>query len=283
VYRAQDQVTGQSVALKIIAISGVDAGEEARFRREGRLLAGLTHPGIVRVVAFGQLEDGQPYVAMEWLEGEDIAQRQKRRPLTLVQALEVAASVADALSAAHDAGIVHRDVKPSNVMLTRDAPGCKLLDFGIAKLFESAPPVPDSSRTGGTETGAIMGTPAYMAPEQVEGTREVTASADIYALGVVLFELLAGRHPFDERTPWGIAYSHMCVEPPDVRVLASAVPAKLAAVIARCLAKEPAGRPTAEQLGATLATCADELGAPALDAVVSRNGLARTAPVARAG
>ena len=110
VYRAIDELTAQPVALKVIAISGVDAGEEARCRREGRVLAGLMHPGIVRLVAFGQLDEGMPYVAMEWLEGEDIAQRQRRAPLPIIQCLDVAAQVADALAAAHAAGIVHRDV-----------------------------------------------------------------------------------------------------------------------------------------------------------------------------
>src|SRR6478672_10804052 len=100
VYRALDQMTGQPVALKVIAIPGVDAGEEARFRREGRLLAGLTHPGIVRLVAFGQLDEGQPYVAMEWLDGEDIAARQRRSPIPLALCLDVSAQIADALAAA---------------------------------------------------------------------------------------------------------------------------------------------------------------------------------------
>src|SRR5882757_7635973 len=101
VYRAFDRVSGAWVALKVIAIPGVDAGEEARFYREGRVLAGLLHPGIVRLVAFGQLDEGQPYVAMEWLDGEDIAQRQRRSPLSMGQCLEVAAQMADALCAAH--------------------------------------------------------------------------------------------------------------------------------------------------------------------------------------
>ncbi len=122
VYRAHDQMSGQVVALKVIALPGVDAGEEARFRREGRVLAGLHHPAIVRVVAFGQLDEGQPYIAMEWLEGEDIAQRQRRSPLDLVASLLVAADVCDALAAAHEAGIVHRDVKPSNIFLAGSRP-----------------------------------------------------------------------------------------------------------------------------------------------------------------
>ncbi len=140
VYQARDQVTGEAVALKVIAIAGVDAGEEARFQREGRVLSGLSHPSIVRVVDFGQLDQGQPYVAMEWLEGEDVAQRLRRAPLTLGQCLDIAAMMADALASAHAAGVIHRDVKPSNIILVGsarenplDAPFvAKLVDFGVA-------------------------------------------------------------------------------------------------------------------------------------------------------
>ncbi|HEY2509396.1 MAG TPA: protein kinase [Polyangiaceae bacterium] len=238
VYRAQDQVTGQNVALKIIAISGVDAGEEARFQREGRLLAGLTHPGIVRVVAFGQLEDGQPYVAMEWLDGEDIAQRQKRKPLTLVQALEVAASVADALSAAHDAEIVHRDVKPSNVFLLRghddDAPATKLVDFGVASAEDAKL----------TRTGAIIGTPAYMAPEQARGDTEVDARADLYGLGATLFEMVAGRPPHVGPTPIAILARLVTTPAPRLSEVLPEVPATLDDLMARLLATVPQERPS---------------------------------------
>ncbi len=136
------------------------------------MLAGLNHPGIVRVVAFGQLEEGQPYVAMEWLEGEDIAQRQRRAPLPLAACVLVAADVADALEAAHAAGIVHRDVKPSNVILAGSGPDrggafqVKLVDFGVAAAEDAKL----------TRTGAIVGTPAYMAPEQARGDWEVDAT-----------------------------------------------------------------------------------------------------------
>ncbi len=238
VYRAQDQVTGQTVALKVIAISGVDAGEEARFVREGRLLAGLTHPGIVRLVAFGQLEDGPPYVAMEWLEGEDVAQRQKRRPLTLVQSLEVAAAVADALAASHEAGIVHRDVKPSNVFLLKgdDAatPVAKLVDFGVASAEDAKL----------TRTGAIIGTPAYMAPEQARGDTEVDARADLYGLGATLFEMVAGRPPHIGPTPIAILARLVTTGAPRLCEVIPEAPATLDDLMARLLATVPQERPS---------------------------------------
>ncbi len=239
VYRAQDQVTGQTVALKVIAISGVDAGEEARFVREGRLLAGLTHPGIVRLVAFGQLEDGPPYVAMEWLEGEDLAQRQKRRPLTLVQSLEVAAAVADALSAAHEAsGIVHRDVKPSNVFLLRGddaaAPVAKLVDFGVASAEDAKL----------TRTGAIIGTPAYMAPEQARGDAEVDARADIYGLAATMFEMITGRPPHVGPTPIAILARLVTTPAPRLCEVLPETPATLDDLMARLLATSPQERPS---------------------------------------
>ena len=286
VYAGVDRSTGKRVAIKVVQAKSSSQLEALhRFLREARAGATVLHPAIVRVLAVDVSSDGMLFQVQELVEGETLRHAvENAGPCDPGATARLGSVLCEALAAAHARGVVHRDVKPSNLMLTRDAPGCKLLDFGIAKLFESAPAIHDSSGTGGgTGTGAIMGTPAYMAPEQVEGTREVTASADVYAVGVVLFELLAGRHPFDERTPWGIAYSHMCVEPPDLCALAQGVPATLGALVAQCLVKEPASRPAAVQLAAALAACADKLGAPALDALVRRNGLQRTAPVAKVG
>jgi tetratricopeptide (TPR) repeat protein len=237
VYRAFDQVTSQPVALKVIALPGVDAGEEARFRREGRVLAGLNHPNIVRLVAFGQLDDGAPYVAMEWLEGEDLAQRQRRAPLTLPQALDVAACVADALGAAHSAGIVHRDVKPSNVFLVRDeagnVPHVKIVDFGVAMAEDAKL----------TRTGAIVGTPAYMAPEQARGDGEIDARADLYALGATLFEMIAGRPPHVGPTPIAILARLVTTPAPRLSEVFLDAPPALDELLARMLATHPEGRP----------------------------------------
>jgi tetratricopeptide (TPR) repeat protein len=239
VYRAKDEVSGAAVALKVIAIPGVDASEEARFGREGRVLAGLSHENIVRVVDFGQLDEGHPYVAMEWLEGEDIAQRQKRAPLTLSQALEVAAQVADALSYAHSVGIVHRDIKPSNVILVGSKAGhewpitSKLVDFGVASA--------EDARL--TRTGAIIGTPAYMAPEQARGDAEVSPRADIYGLGATLFEMVAGRPPHMGPTPIAILARLVTTPAPRLMEIFPDAPISLDELLADMLSTHPEERP----------------------------------------
>ncbi len=273
VYRARDEVTGQDVALKVIALPGVDAGEEARFRREGRVLAGLSHPGIVRVVAFGQLDDGQPYIAMEWLEGEDIAQRQRRAPLPLAQCVRVAADVADALAAAHAAGIVHRDVKPSNVILVGSGPRQpddgfqpKLVDFGVAAAEDAKL----------TRTGAIVGTPAYMAPEQARGDAEVDARADIYALGATLFELIAGRPPHVGPTPIAILARLVTTSAPRLTEVLPDVPQALDEVVTAMLATTPSDRPgSASEVARLLRAVGKSLG----DDPVKRSGTFQTAPI----
>ena len=250
VYRASDQVTGTPVALKVIAIPGVDAGEEARFGREGRVLAGLSHPGIVRVVAFGQLEEGHPYVAMEWLEGEDIAQRQKRAPLTFAAALEIGAQVADALDYAHSVGIVHRDIKPSNVILLGDPLTAKLVDFGVASA--------EDARL--TRTGAIIGTPAYMAPEQARGDAEVDARSDIYGLGATLFEMIAGRPPHLGPTPIAILARLVTTPAPRLGEVFTGAPISLDDLLCEMLATHPEERPArAGEVAARLRAIALEI------------------------
>jgi tetratricopeptide (TPR) repeat protein len=274
VYRAHDQVSGQPVALKVIALPGVDAGEEARFRREGRVLAGLHHANIVRVVAFGQLEEGQPYVAMEWLEGEDLAQRQRRSPLDLARSLLVAASVCDALAAAHAAGIVHRDVKPSNVILAGSGPGkgddfdVKLVDFGVASVGDAKL----------TRTGAIVGTPAYMAPEQARGDGEVDVRADLYALGATLFEMITGRPPHVGPTPIAILARLVTTPAPRLSEVFLDAPSRLDELMAQLLATAPNERPeTAADVARELRAIHDELGARSSDRL-TRSGSFEAAP-----
>ncbi|HLM72944.1 MAG TPA: serine/threonine-protein kinase, partial [Polyangiaceae bacterium] len=179
VWRALDREIFQPVALKVILRSTPD--QIARFRREAQVLAELQHPGIARYVAHGVAEGGRHYLAMEWLEGEDLAARLARGPLGIEESLGLAERIADTLGAVHAQGIVHRDIKPSNLLL----PGgqierVKVLDFGIAHIEDATHRLTD----------APIGTPAYMAPEQVRNEASIDARADVYALGGVLFECL---------------------------------------------------------------------------------------------
>lgn len=190
VYRALDRRTGAAVALKFLRQVG--KGYVTRFEREARALAQLTHPGIVRYVAHGR--EPAFFLAMEWLEGEDLARRLARGPLSVGQTLIVARGIADALSAAHARGIVHRDIKPSNVFLCGGRlEEVKLLDFGVAQL--------DKSTLALTGTGQLIGTLGYMAPEQAMSGRDMTPAADVFSLGCVLFECVAGRGPFAGSSP----------------------------------------------------------------------------------
>jgi len=243
VYRAHDLVSNQPVALKVIAAeAGFAPEEEKRLAREGQLLSNLDHPGIVKTVAYGLLEDtGLPFVAMEWLSGEDVAARQRRDPLSLRQAVELTAQVAGALDAAHSAGVIHRDIKPSNIFLCRadlgqDAPTeyrPKLVDFGVAV----------SESISISQSGDYVGTPAYMAPEQARADAPIDARCDIYSLGATLYELVAGRPP--HVGPTAIATLARLVTTPAPRLLDLRLdtPRALDALVGRLLETDPERRP----------------------------------------
>ena len=241
VYRAYDFETQQIVALKVVAAdAGVAPEEEERLAREGQLLANLDHPGIVKTVAFGLLEDtGLPYVAMEWLDGEDLAARQKREPLSLTESLELTDSVGHALAAAHDAGVIHRDIKPGNIFLCRDPGvgllGCrpKLVDFGVAANTDAHI----------ARTGDIIGTPAYMAPEQARGDAPIDARCDIYSLGATLFELLAGRPPHVGPNAYATLARLVTTAPPRLSDLRPEVPTLVDGLVGRMLETDPEARP----------------------------------------
>ena len=232
VYRAVDRTTGDVVALKLLAV-GADAW---RFRREAELLAELRHPGIVRHVAHGTSETGQPYLAMEWLEAESLDALLARRDLTLVEVVALALRVAEALSAAHARNIVHRDLKPSNLMLENgQIERVKIIDFGIA--LERARAHRD------TRTGIAMGTPEFMAPEQARGESVIDARADIYSLGAVLFECLTGRPPFVGGDVMAVLAKVLLEEPPHLHELRPEVPDSLDRLVASMLAKDKNDRP----------------------------------------
>jgi eukaryotic-like serine/threonine-protein kinase len=244
IYRARDR-HGGAVAIKIL--HGTDPHDRARFEREARVLAELEHPGIVRYVAQGLTGGGAPYLAMEWLEGEDVCERLSLSRLSVPETLELGQRVAEALAFAHARGVVHRDIKPSNLFLPGgDIRRVKLLDFGIARMEQGALLL--------TRAGRVLGTPAYMAPEQARGDRDLDARADVFALGCVLFECLTGRQPFEGAQPLAVLAKILFEEAPRVSELLSEVPEAVNDIIARMLAKDVASRPRdAERLADELA------------------------------
>lgn len=245
VWEAEDALLGRPVAVKVPAPWLLqDERFRERFRREALAAAGLAHPNVAAVLDYG--EDETPYLVMELLAGETLAERLRRGPLPWGEAVRIATEVAEALEAAHRAGVVHRDVKPANVMLTRDG-GVKVMDFGIAAAAW-APTI--------TASGVALGTATYVSPEQASGAR-VTPASDVYSLGVVLYEMLAGRPPFVAETAVAVATLHVTTQPPPLLELAPHVPEELVDVIARALAKDPSRRPpTGGALAALLRTVA---------------------------
>ena len=230
VYRGVDRATGAAVAIKAAHSDGADA----RFEREVETLSALRHPAIVTYLRHGVFE-GEPYLVMEWLDGEDLGTRLKSGSLTLDQAVGVARQVAVALAAAHEKGIVHRDVKPSNVFLVdREVERVKLLDFGLAR--------PAGLATL-TTTGILVGTPSYMAPEQARGATDLDARVDVYGLGALLFHCASGRAPFVADTIDQVIARILGDTAPRLRALVPEVSPELDALVARMLAKDPARRP----------------------------------------
>ncbi|MGH8968925.1 MAG: serine/threonine protein kinase [Actinomycetes bacterium] len=260
VWRASDQVLGREVAVKVLRREYADDPTFLeRFRGEARHTAGLSHPGIATVYDYG--EDDSPYLVMEHVPGEPLSAVISRHgAMAPERVLDMVGQSALALQAAHDAGVIHRDVKPGNLMVRPDGT-VKVTDFGIARAADSAPL---------TRSGAIMGTAYYMAPEQVGGGT-VTPASDIYSLGVVAYECLAGRRPFDADTPVGVALAQVREAPPD---LPTSVPPPVRDLVMRMLAKDPAARPaSAGELGRETQALAAGAGAAVA-------GTARTASTA---
>ena len=232
VYRAIDTASGSTVALKVLLRQASE--QAARFMREARLLAEIAHPGIVRHVDHGVAPSGQLWLAMEWLEGEELADRMERAPLDLSESLRVVQRVAQIVGVAHARGIVHRDLKPSNIFLQGgDLDGVKVLDFGIAML-------PGARNTA---TGLVLGTLWYMAPEQARAAKDLDARADVFALGCVLFECLTGRPPFLGEHPMAILAKLVLEDAPRVRDLQPDIAENVDVLVSRMLAKDPADRP----------------------------------------
>jgi len=253
VYRAHDRHLNAPVAIKVIL--DPERAEIDRFVREAAILSEVRHPAIVRYIAHGQTPDERHYIAMEWLEGQDLARRLRfeepptlsargaataaepppSRGLSVGEALHLARRIAEALGELHSRGLVHRDVKPSNIFLVdgrTDQP--KLLDFGVAR---------DASASLMTGTGVLVGTPMYMAPEQARGARDVGARADVWALGCVLFESIAARAPFRGAHAMAILAKILLEDAPRLRDVQPSVPTAVDELVASLLAKEAADRP----------------------------------------
>jgi len=232
-YRGIDPVLDREVAIKVMIGDFGDELEQLRprFQREARAIARLQHRNIVTVFEFAE-DDGTPYIVMEFLRGASLSARAKADPpLTMEQKVDIVAQLCSGLGYAHEQGIVHRDVKPANIFLLEDG-SVKLLDFGIAKLTSSTL----------TRQGDVLGSPSYMSPEQIMGLDTVDGRSDVFSAGAVLFELLAGRRPFDGDTTPTIVMKILNAEAPSLDALDSSIPASLAAVVARALHKDPAQR-----------------------------------------
>ncbi|HEY7874326.1 MAG TPA: Stk1 family PASTA domain-containing Ser/Thr kinase [Actinomycetota bacterium] len=235
VYRARDELLGREVALKVLhARFSQDRAFVERFKREAQAAANLNHPNIVSLFDYGA-DDGAYFIVMELIEGRSLSDiLLDEGPLMPERAAEIASDVAKALARAHTGGLVHRDIKPSNIMITSSGQ-TKVTDFGIARALGS-----DGDQTM-TQTGMVIGTAAYFSPEQAQGN-PVDARSDVYALGVVLYEMIAGRAPFTGETPLAVAYKHVREDPVPPSGVNPEVPKALDAITMKALAKNPDNR-----------------------------------------
>ncbi len=236
VYRGYDPSLDREVAIKVISVEGQPPDFVDRFRREARVVAKLNHPHIVHVYHYGE-QDDVVYMVQQLLPGPTLDVRLReggRRRVPADQVQSVIAKVADALDFAHAQGVIHRDVKPGNMLY--DGQGqIVLTDFGIARSLSDV-------RTTATGPGVVMGTPAYVAPEQAISSASLTPACDVYSLGVVLFQMLTGRLPFDADTPMGVVLKHLYDEPPAPSSLRADLAPAVDAVVLRALRKEPEAR-----------------------------------------
>jgi eukaryotic-like serine/threonine-protein kinase len=244
VWLATEVRLGRRVALKILpAELTSDPARVQRFEQEARAASALSHPNVCHIYALGETGDGQHYIAMEYVDGETLRQRLSGTRLSVREALDIAIQIAAALTAAHASGIVHRDIKPENVMLRLDG-FVKVLDFGLAKLAPAAPDVAGADTTQTvlkTEAGVVVGTAAYMSPEQARG-QEVDARTDIWSLAVMLYEMVAGRSPFAGPSGTDVLAAILERQPAPLARFDPETPPELQRIVTKCLRKEPALR-----------------------------------------
>jgi serine/threonine protein kinase len=254
VYRATQLRLTRTVALKLVTPAlARDASFQERFRREWMIAASLEHPNVIPVYEAGE-DEGALYIAMRWVEGTDLRQLIDRGPLEPARAAHIVAQVASALDAAHQRGLIHRDVKPANILITGED-HVYLTDFGLTKHATSI--------SGLTKTGQWVGTVDYIAPEQIEGDT-VTPQTDVYSLGCVLFECLTGRTPYQRENELARLWAHVYAEPPSVAEASPGIPAQLDDVVHRAMAKDPAERyaSAGELARAVLSAAGTEAPAP---------------------
>jgi len=250
VYRAVNEHVGRAVAIKLLRSEHAENPVVVeRFLREARAANLVRHPNVVDVIDIGQHDDGSPFIVQELLEGEDLSQLMTRRggKLPIDEVIDLVGPVIDAVAEAHARGVVHRDIKPENVFLAKGkrGPVPKLLDFGISKVR-----APDLRAT---EVGVMMGTPAYMAPEQVQGARDADPRSDVWALGVMLFELIAGRMPFDVRDAPALFVAIATKDAPTLLDVKAEVTPAISRIVERCLRRRPDERyPSAAELSRDL-------------------------------
>ena len=265
VYEVSHLRLDRKFAIKILVKDTASQPEAlARFQREARITSGLGHPHIVEIVDFNVGPDGRPFIVMELLEGESLATRLRRGRVPVEQAASIARQTTSALHAAHRKGIIHRDLKPENIFLCRRGirdDYVKLLDFGISKVLDS--------KSGLTRAESLLGSPAYMAPELVrEGSSGTDVRADIYSMGVVLFEMLAGEEPFKADSIYNLLYKIVNEDPPSLGALQPEVPPPVERVVARAMRKNPDQRHnTIEEFWKDLAAGLKELNVEATELI----------------